>query len=156
MFAEFTGPEPGSINDSTMMGKSGFLQRMASCVNLVHGPDGPAGLYYGYGDPAYKRGAWLAGPHKGKCLTGDQRRFNVKMSRLRIGVEWAFGQLIEEWGFFGLKKAQKIQQAPVSNRYRVAALLTNCHSCLYGNLASGYFDVPTPDLEAYLAGKPNC
>jgi hypothetical protein len=30
MFAEFTGPELGSINDSTMMGKSGFLQRMAS------------------------------------------------------------------------------------------------------------------------------
>jgi hypothetical protein len=67
------------------------------------------------------------------------------MSRVRIGVEWAFGQLIEEWGFFGLKKAQKILQAPVSNRYRVAALLTNCHSCLYGNLASRYFDVPTPE-----------
>ena len=32
----------------------------------------------------------------------------------------------------------------------MAQILTNCHTCLYGNQTSQYFDVMPPELENYL------
>ena len=151
MMLEFYGPETGNTTDSTMMGNSGLLNRFKMCV----GPIGSRYHMYIYGDPAYAQGAYLMTPYKGRRRSRVQMKFNKNLARRRIAVEWAFGKMQEEWGFFAVKKNQKVFSAPVSNRYKVAALLTNFHSCLYGNNASRFFGVATPSLESYIAGQPD-
>ena len=72
------------------------------------------------------------------------------MSKIRQAVEWSFGKVSTLWAFVDFEKNLMLYKQPVAVIYHVACLLTNCHSCLYGNQTSQYFQVPTPDLEDYL------
>ena len=44
----------------------------------------------------------------------------------------------------------KFHKQPAGVFYLNAVLLTNYHSCLYGNQTARYFNLPTPDLVDYL------
>ena len=151
MIMHFFGPCAGSITDSTMLGKSRLQRQMRS----VCGAPGERHHYFIYGDPAYAMTDYIMTPCGHGDISRRQNRFNINMARKRIAVEWAFGKMQEEWPFFCVKKEQKIFSAPVSNRYKVAALLTNFRTCLYGSNASRYFGVPTPSLESYVRGNPD-
>ena len=48
-------------------------------------------------------------------------------------------------------KNLKVLLQPVAKYYNVGALLTNCHTCLYGSVTSSFFDLEPPKLEEYLA-----
>ena len=87
----------------------------------------------------------------GAGLTPRQVRYNLVMSKLRQAVEWSFGKVTNIWAFIDFKKNQKLYLQPVAKYYLVGVLLKNCHSCMYGNQTSRYFQVPTPELEDYLA-----
>ena len=39
---------------------------------------------------------------------------------------------------------------PVCKLYIVAALLANCHTCLYGSQTGQFFDLDPPEHETYL------
>ncbi|KAJ8914011.1 hypothetical protein NQ315_012034 [Exocentrus adspersus] len=54
------------------------------------------------------------------------------MRAMRISVEWGFGKVIQLFAFLDFRKNQKLLLQNLSNLYRVAVLLTNCHTCLYG------------------------
>jgi hypothetical protein len=73
------------------------------------------------------------------------------MSKIRQPVEWSFGKIGNLFAFVDFEKNQKLYLQPVASYWQIAALLTNCHSCLYGNETSKYFRVPTPELEVYVA-----
>ena len=49
----------------------------------------------------------------------------------------------------GFKETRKILLQPIGKYYLVAALLTNCHTCVYGSLTSTFFQVNPPQLETY-------
>ena len=75
------------------------------------------------------------------------------MSDIRQPVEWAFGKVVNPFPLSASstsKKNNKLHKQPVGVFYLNAALLTNCHSFLYGNQVARYFNIPTPDLEDYL------
>ena len=72
------------------------------------------------------------------------------MSKIRQLVEWSFGKVSLLFAFIDFEKNLKLAKQPIASYWRVACLLTNCHSCLYSNQTSMYFGIPTPDLEDYL------
>ena len=61
-----------------------------------------------YGDPAYPLRVHLQGPFKGAALTPQQEAFNQSMSKVRISVEWVFGDIVEYFAFRDFKKDLKV------------------------------------------------
>ena len=94
--------------------------------------------YVIYVDPAYGVSRHILAPFHGARLTPQQQDFNRAMSKVRVSVEWAFGKILQYFVYMDFKKNQKILLQPVGKYYLVAALLTNCHTCLYGSLTSTF------------------
>jgi hypothetical protein len=86
--------------------------------------------------------------HAGRVEPG--KSYNEACAKIREPIEWMFGKVKGLFAFVDFKKNQKLYLQPITSYWFTAVLLTNCHSCLYGNQTSQYFQVPTPDLENYL------
>ena len=74
--------------------------------NLSIGPNGE--ILCIYGDPAYPLKWYLQGPFRSAKITLDQNEFNKRMSKVRISVEWLFGNVIENFMFSDYRQSQKI------------------------------------------------
>ena len=144
LIANLYGPVEGRRHDSFMLRESGLL------AQLEERSYDPAGnVMCIYGDPAYPLRAHLQAPFKGNNLTEMQREYNKAMSGVRISVEWLFGDIASNFKFIDFKKTQKVGLSACGKMYAVCALLTNAHTCLYGNTTSQYFELDPPTLEEY-------
>lgn len=143
------GPMVGRRHDVTLLGQSGLLAFLEEWFNDAEGIP-----YYIYGDPAYQMSTWLMSPFRG-LLTPAQQLFNASMSSCRVTVEWGFGKIVALWPYVDYVKKQQVGLAAsgVGKQYAVAGILTNCHSCFYGNSTSKFFKVSTPSLRSYLHGQ---
>ena len=83
-------------------------------------------------------------------MSQQQRDFNEVMAGLRVSVEWTFAKVSNLWQFLKYKPTMRLYQSPVTSYWKICALLTNCHSCCYGNQTSMYFHMPVPPLEDYV------
>lgn len=146
MIANLYGPIEGCRHDSGILRMSGVLNQLEQHMT---GRDGS--IYSLYGDQAYPLSQFLIPPFKGAAIPPDQSLFNKRMSALRISVEWTFGKLLSQFAFVDYRKNQKLYLQPVGKYYVVAAILTNCHSCLYGSETAEFFGVDAPTLQEYLA-----
>ncbi|ETL49075.1 hypothetical protein L916_01383 [Phytophthora nicotianae] len=73
------------------------------------------------------------------------------MSRVRVSVEWSYGQVTNYWTALDFKRQARIGVQPVGSMYRVAVLLTNCITCTRGgNSISDYFGLSPPSLRSFL------
>lgn len=89
--------------------------------------------------------------HRGAVLTPPEVNFNKAMSTVRQAVEWGFGKAPTEFAFVDFKKKkQKLLLQRVPLIYKVATILANCHTCLYGSQVTEYFHVDPPTLQEYL------
>jgi hypothetical protein len=79
--------------------------------------------------PAFSEAIRLKGSPFPRCCS------NI-MSKLRIAVEWSFGEVVNLFAFVDFKKSQDPLLQPVASYWQIAALLADCNSCLYGNLTS--------------------
>lgn len=149
IIVEMHGPYEGITHDQRMLRESGLLDRVIQfCTLQIRGV--PT-LFYMFGDRGYVHGhEALQVPYKGAGLAAYQLQFNYWMSKFRQPVEWSFGKVCRYFPFVDFEKNQKLYLQPVASYWQIATLLTNCHSCLYGNQTSRYFRVPTPELEDYL------
>ena len=105
-----------------------------------------------YGDPTYPLRWYFSGLFRGAQIIPDQNEFNKSMSKVRISIEWLFGNVTENFTFSEYRKSQKIGLSSIGNMYLVSALLTNADTYLYNlykNHCSNYFDVNPPFLEEY-------
>jgi hypothetical protein len=111
-------------------------------------------IYLLCGDAAYGIRELLLGPYTGGNLLQIQRNFNNSIKVLRIAIEWGMGngfqKVASQFAFVDFKKNQKLLLQGVETMYKIAVLLTNCHTCLYGSETSQYFDIVPPPLEVYL------
>ena len=57
-----------------------------------------------YGDPAHLLRVHLQVPFRIRVLTQPMRDFNISMSRVRVSVEWLFGDIIKYFQIHGLQK----------------------------------------------------
>lgn len=138
------GPVEGSKHDSSMLRESGVLDQI-SHFTLADGR--PLVLY---GDKAYPIYANLITPYRGVALTPEEKRFNLLMNAERISVEWGFGKVATNFAFTNYAPNLKLYLQPIALYYRVAAILTNCHTCLYGSQTGSYFGLNPPELAEYL------
>lgn len=143
------GPIEGRRHDAYLLAESGLMHRLAALPRRQE--DGRP--YTLYGDPAYPISPHLICPYRGAVLTDEQQEFNRTMSSARQSVEWCFGKIATNFSFLDFKKDLKILLQPVAKYYVVGALITNCHTCLYGSQTSRYFQCQPPSLESYLAGR---
>ena len=145
MFAEMNGPYASRMNDKQIMDASGFAVRLAAWIRRS------GTRIFIYGDCGYVLDGYIVVPFCNTGATANQRDFNRKMSKVRIGVEWGFGEVASLFAFCAYPEDLKLDKQPLGTYWRVATLLFNCHSCLYGNQGSKYFNVGTPNLEDYLS-----
>lgn len=103
-----------------------------------------------YGDGIFPWQQCLRSKHKGPNLTALQRLENSSLCKTRVSVEWQYGQVAELFPFTDYKKNIKLRNANSARVYFVATFLRNCHTCLYGNTTSAYFNCTPPTLEQYL------
>ena len=123
------------------------------CEKLQQLEDVNGDIYVVYGDPAYGLNRNILAPFRGAALTEDEKRFNKAMSKVRVSVELGFGKICQYFAFLDFKKNLKVLLQPVAKYYAVGALMTNCHTCLYGSLTSTFFEVNPPSLETYLMNE---
>ena len=134
------GPMSGRRHDVALLEGSGLIP-----LFTARAPN-----YTIYGDKGYPLRPNLIAPYRGANVTPQQAQFNFEMGRLRTSVEWGFGKIVNYFAFLDFKKNLKLLLQPVGKHYLVAALLTNCHTCLYGSLASDFFNCEPPTLDHYL------
>lgn len=134
------------MHDTAMLAESGFLRDLTT---HAFSPTGRRLCVYG--DPAYSLRMHLQAPFRNAArLTRQMELFNTSMSKVRMSVEWIFGDVINDFKFLDLKKNLKMGFSAVGEIYTVGAILWNCLTCLYGNQTSEHFDVCPPVLEDYL------
>ena len=146
MIAHLFGPMEGSRHDNGMLRESQLLAYLETQMPLT----ATGGEYCIYGDPAYPLRPQLMVPFQGGVLTADQKAWNKKMSACRVSVEWGYAKVIQLFPFVDFKKNVKILLQPVGALYTIAALFTNCHTCLHGCETSNFFGMKPPTLEEYL------
>ena len=142
------GPVEGQRHDSTMLMMSNLLNQLN-----IYSHDPAGNVLCLYGDPAYPLSQYLQAPFRlrGAPLTQQQIDFNKSMSSVRVSVEWKFADVVNTFKFIDFKKNMKIGLSPIAKIYKVSAILSNAHACLYGNNTSGYFDVDPPIIHEYFA-----
>ena len=174
------GPEEGRHHDFYILGKSHLADLLEARIRYnmddphvaaVHTPadpecphpvqEGPGGnhflQYCALGDKGYHdtlNGAVIAlfsSGDTGHPLSEEQSAFNKAMSKARVAIEWSFLETACYFSYVDHKRGMKIFETPVGHYYKVATILTNIHTILYGSRASSYFDVEYPSLEEYLS-----
>ena len=71
------------------------------------------------------------------------------MSKVRVSVEWVFGDIVSYFKFCEFKENLTISLSPVGKIYSVCALLRNANTCSYGSKRADYFEVQPPALHYY-------
>ena len=141
------GPIHGRHHDSYMLDCSQVVRIMRRCCRRL------GTTYQLYGDPAYPQSPWIGGPFRHTHLNAAETQFNALMSSTRISNEWGFGRVKLQWAYLDFENGQKIFLNDVKKYWPVAQILTNCHTCVYGNQVSDYFDLLPPNLADYLTNS---
>lgn len=145
IIASLKGAWPGRRHDARIFRESNLYEELETIPRNDQNE-----RYILYGDAAYGIRELLLGPYTGANLQPYQRNFNNSMKPLRIAVEWGFQKVVAQFAFIDFRKNQKLLLQDVESMYKVAVLLTNCHTCLYSSETAQYFDVVPPTLEEYL------
>jgi hypothetical protein len=142
----FYGPGMGSVSDSTMMHDSAVLADLNEIARFYNYQFGLCG------DPAHPQSPVMHKPFMtGGRVTIQQRMYNHLGARMRVTVEWKFGDLQQYWRCLTEWKQLRILAMPVPRHMRVGMFLTNCANCHYPNRTEKYFECAPPTLDEYLA-----
>lgn len=144
IIANLFGPVNGRRHDGFLLAKSQLLQKLDQKFGRFSSPP------HAYADTGYPLKKYLMVPFKG-AVTRRHKKLNKEMSKLRVTAEWGFSKILQLFPFVDFKKNLKIYKQEVGNFYKVAVILTNCHTCLYGSQVGSYFEIEPPLLEEYLA-----
>ena len=135
----------GKSHDAGILRRSHLLDELERNCNTEYAGD-PLCIY---GDSAYPKRMHLQTPYKGNNLTNEKKAFTAAMSKVRVSVEWVFGEIAGYFAFIDFIKNKKIGLQQVGTMYITCALLRDAISCLYGSTTSIYFNLDPPTLEEY-------
>jgi nuclease HARBI1 len=137
------GPIAGRHHDMIMVQESGINGKFRDLQV------GQEAQYVMYADKGYADRTHILAAYHGAELTLPQIQINGVMTLLRITVEWCFGKITECQKYLDFPRGLQMQQQPVAKYYRLAALLMNAHTCLYGSQTSLHFGLKPPSLGVY-------
>lgn len=155
LIASLEGPFFGKDNDWSIYQNSRIPHRIERMMKRPSKTGQPRRLLYLYGDPAYSNACGImcpfSHPEGFRFLSSNQQGFNKAMSSLRISVEHAIGAVFRNHTATAFAASMSLGQQPVAAFYRVAALLSNCLTCIRGgNQTSQRYSISPPSLEEYL------
>ena len=104
-----------------------------------------------YGEPAYPDRVHLQAPFRNRPLTAEMEAFTKSTSRVRVTVEWLFGDIVNCFRFLDFKKNLKIGLSSVGKLSVVAAILRNALTCMQPNNTSKFFELKPPTVEEYFS-----
>jgi hypothetical protein len=131
---------PGTAHDYTIYEESGLIDILNEFAF-----DSNGNSLATYGDAAYEPDPHMIVGYRGH-LEPDQEQFNQGCSNMRIIVEWAFGQVTKYSSGIDFPRLS----TPAESYYRFAVLLTNIHTCYFGNKINMHFSTDPPTLHQYL------
>ncbi len=132
LIANLYGPVEGRRHDIRMLLMSSLLEKLQQ---HSYSPTGEVLCLFG--DSAYPHRVYFQRPFLGRgVLALNEQEFNRSMSRVRVAVEWVFGDIVNYFKFVDFKKNLKIGLSTVGKFYVVSALLRNALTCTY---IHGYF-----------------
>ena len=134
----------GRSHDAGILRRSGLYNDLQVHCNTPNGQ--PLCIY---GDVAYPLRPHLQTPYRHNNQTPDEILFNTSMSKVRVSVEWVFGEIADYFAFIDFKKNLKIGLSEVGTMYQICALLRNAMTCLYGSTTSSFMELDPPALEEY-------
>ena len=86
---------------------------------------------------------------------GDLQPWMREESRVassgRASVELNFGVNTQRSRFIGTPFTQKARESPLTKQYVLATLMTNCKTCMAGNVTTSMFGLEPPTLQSYLS-----
>ncbi|XP_030841272.1 uncharacterized protein LOC593936 isoform X1 [Strongylocentrotus purpuratus] len=144
MIANLYGPVEGRRHDSYLLRESGLLTILEGGSH-----DAEGNVLCIYGDPRYPVRPQLQAPFPTANITPDQAAFNEVMSKVKITAEWSFGGIVNFFKLSDFKKSQEIHESSCAKMYMVSGILTNAHTCIYGNNTPSYFQLKPPSLDEY-------
>lgn len=144
------GPVEGRHHDSFLLDESQLLAllrtRFLQLAQRFH--------FCIFGDVAFPLSDELITAYRNPQIQQEET-FNACVKLVRVAVEWAIGKVTKTFPHLTARKADfhRVLLSPVGLHYRVAVLLANAHTCLYGNQTSSYFEVMPIPLEEYFWTK---
>jgi len=154
MIGDLYGPVPGARHDSYISRVSRIMNRMRECQlgNPIQ--------YALYRDKAYCNiPPWGFAAHRAPqaplVIDPVLANENSIMRSYRIGVEWAFGKVVECSSYLNAGP-MRIYMNSVAEYYICACLIANTNTCLYGSQACTYFmNCRPPTLAQYFGVNVN-
>ena len=142
MISIMDGPFVGAVHDAAMYSLSKIAGRLGDILGDEE---------FIFGDSAYGLDDVTLTMYKSQRGTPFKELWNKTFSKVRISVEWPFGQILTLFPFLQRKQLMRLLQSAVGDFYLVATLLFNCFTCIYRkNIVSTYFQMTPPTLESYL------
>ena len=140
----FPGPVPGRRHDTTLAARFRINDKLRiSQLGLLI-------QYKQITDKAFLRDTHTDPMFRGPGLTALQDLANSYVAPLRtVLVENVFAGLLNLWGKLSKKRVMQLKKKQVAKTIRVAVLLMNARTCLYGSQTSTYFNCPRPSLQEY-------
>lgn len=166
---DLAGPFEGRHNDQFMLQCSQYLERFKACMEWAvktgqrfsNGVQATRAwlyqLYSTYFDAGFTIQPFAQVPfkkHPGMELTAPQKLVNKQCARMRVPNEWFFSRTNLLWPHAADGRAQYVGGGKTGKLFIIACMLTNAHTCLYGQQTNAYFDVLPPTLEEYFGGAP--
>jgi len=93
MFADMYGPVEGRINNQGLLTASKLLDTLGTLEAEGGGP------FVIYGDRGYAMQPRLICPHSEPCRNRNEKEFNLRMSKLRVCIEWSFNHILTLFSF---------------------------------------------------------
>lgn len=142
LVANLYGTVEDRRHDSTMLALSGLLPLLQQHARFPNGD-----ILCIYGNPAYPLRRQLQAPFRRARINVEQILWNKAVSKVRISVEWLFGDIINYLKFLDFHKNLKFQLSAKEKKYLVCALLQN--QGFYGSITSEYFGLEPPSVHEY-------
>ena len=120
------GPLEGRRHDCFLLQLSNLLPKLQQYAFNSRGE-----VLCIYGDPTYPLRIQLQAPFRNP-VRQLEKDFNSMMSKVRVSVEWLFGNISSWFAFLDFKKNLKLNLSAVGKMYLVCALLTNARTSCMG------------------------
>ena len=120
LIGNLAGPFEGKRHDGTMLNESGLLTNLEQVAFYNYHP------LCLYGDPAYPLRVHLQAPFRNVELTPEMREFNKEMSRVRVSVEWMFGNITKYFKFVDFKRQMKLHLSPIGKDLLHGCIIAEC------------------------------
>ncbi len=155
MLEDVAGPYSGKDHDATLANNCLLETRLRRFCTYTDDEDDDQYVdYMIYGDPAYAKSRFVHKPYQRKNATPFQQLHNTLMSKGRVAVENAIGEVTKVFSAMDFTRTERVGHGRVGMKYLVACMLRNVLTAIRGrNPISTYFGCPPPTLEQWLAPR---